>query len=291
MDVVIHAGAHITDEDRLITCLMRNRAALTGIATAVPDPQSYRKLLRDHMNAAEDGALAPDAHDTVMRAIPEAQGAERLVLSNAGFFGTPKMAIAAGTLYGAAEDRLQTLSTIFGPEDLSLCLAICNPASFLPAIFQKARVNSFDEFMNGADPRVVRWSDLIARIRSAFPDMPITVWCNEDLPLIWAEVIRTMAGLPEEAPFTGEFTLLDEIMTAPGLKRFHDYLESHPGMSESQKRRVMVAFLDKFARHDAIEEEVSIFGWTDALIDELTEGYDADLQVIQDLPEIDLITP
>jgi len=100
-----------------------------------------------------------------------------------------------------------------------------------------------------------------------------------------------MAGMPEEAPFTGEFTLLDEIMTAPGLKRFHDYLESHPGMSESQKRRVMVAFLDKFARHDAIEEEVSIFGWTDALIDELTEGYDADLQVIQDLPEIDLITP
>ncbi len=291
MDVVIHAGAHITDEDRLINCLLRNKTDLAEHGTLIPDPSSYRKLLRDLMNADKDGQMAPDAHDQVVSVLMTDDAPERLVLSNAGFFGTPKMAIATGTLYAAAERRLETLMRIFRTENLSLCMAICNPASFLPAVFQKSRVNSFDEFMNGADPQIVRWSDMIARIRTTFPDIPITVWCNEDLPLLWGEVIRRMAGLPDDAPFEGEFSLLGEIMTETGLKRFHDYIETHPGLSESQKRRVIVAFLDKFARNDAIEEEVGIHGWTDDLINALTESYDQDFLDIQTIPGIDLITP
>ena len=291
MDVVIHAGAHITDEDRLITCLLRNRAALAQQGTRVPEPQSYRKLLRDVMNAAKDGPLPAAARDEVLAATLDAASPDRLVLSNAGFFGTPKMSIAAGTLYGAAEDRLEILDRIFDGAEVTLCMAICNPATFLPAIFQKARVNSFDEFMNGADPRIVRWSELVARLRARFPSMPITLWCNEDLPLIWGEVIRSMAGLPAESGFEGEFALLEEIMTEPGLKRFHSYIETHPGLSDGQKRRVIVAFLDKFARDDAIEEEVEIFGWTDELVEALTDGYDQDLLAIQEIPDIDLITP
>ncbi len=83
-------------------------------------------------------------------------------------------------------------------------------------------------------------------------------------------------GKVPQCPETG--TKFKEIMT-------------EPGMSEAQKRRVIAAFLDKFARDEAIEEELDIFGWTDDLIDELTEIYDDDLYEIQAIPGINLITP
>ena len=62
-------------------------------------------------------------------------------------------------------------------------------------------------------------------------------------------------------------------------------------MSEIQKRRVIAAFLDKFAQEDAIEEELDMPGWSEELIDQLTEIYDDDLYAIQRIPGINLITP
>jgi len=291
MHVVIHAGAHITDEDRLVNCLMVNRTTLEGIGTNVPHPTSYRKLIRDLIQAAKNAGLNDEARDVVIDAIVKGTDVDRLILSNAGFFGTPKMAVSAGALYGATEERLAILHQIFQGDQIELFLAICNPATFLPAVFHKTPIDSFDEYMRGVDPRSVRWSELIARVREAYPDMPITVWCNEDLPLIWPELIRELGGLEPTTAIEGEFTMLKEIMAEPGMQRFRAYLNSHPGMSETQKRRVIAAFLDKFARDEAIEEELDIPGWTDDLIDQLTEIYDEDLYTIQSIPGINLITP
>lgn len=291
MQVVIHAGAHITDEDRLINCLVRNREMLAEQGINVPAPTSYRKLIRDLLQAAQNSGIAPDTRDILLDAILKGDARDRLILSNPGFFGTPKMAVSSGRLYGATEQRLGFFRQIFQGDQIELFLAICNPATFLPAVFQRTRLDSFDDYMRGADPRVVRWSEMIARIREAQPDMPITIWCNEDLPLIWAQVVRELAGLVPTDSFDGEFSFLREIMSDIGMKRFRSYVESHPGMSEIQKRRVIAAFLDKFARDDAIEEELDLPGWSDALIEELTEIYDDDLYAIQKIPGINLITP
>lgn len=291
MQVVIHAGAHVTDEDRLIKCLVSNRDALAEKGTNVPAPTSYRKLIRDLLQTAREGGLNAETRDVVMDAILRGPATDRLVLSNEGFFGTPKMAVSNGILYGATEDRLKVFQEIFAGDQLELFLAICNPATFLPAAYQRTPHDSFEEYMRDADPRSVRWSQMIARVREAHPDLPITIWCNEDLPLIWSQVIRELAGLDPNAKFDGENTLLKEIMSEAGMKRYEQYVASHPDMSETQKRRVIAAFLDKFARDEAIEEELDIPGWTEDLIDELTEIYDDDLYAIQAIPGINLITP
>ena len=62
-------------------------------------------------------------------------------------------------------------------------------------------------------------------------------------------------------------------------------------MSELQKRRVISAFLDKFALADEIEEELDMPGWTDALVEELSDLYDADMDAIQQIPGITMVTP
>lgn len=291
MQVVIHAGAHITDEDRLITCLAANRDRLAEQGTNIPAPTRYRKLIRDLMQSAESAPLSGETREVVLDAILQGEASDRLVLSSEGFFGTPKMAISPGVLYAATEARMATLREIFKGDQIELFVAICNPATFLPAMFQKTKFGDFDAFMRGSDPRALRWSEMIGRVRDAFPDLPITLWCNEDLPLIWAQVVREMAGLDPVAPIEGEFALLEEIMTPEGMTRFSAYLDQRPGMSEVQKRRVIAAFLDKFAQDEAIEEELDLPGWNEALIDELTEIYDEDLFAIRAIASINVITP
>lgn len=291
MQVVIHAGAHITDEDRLVNTLITNRDLLAENGTNIPHPNTYRKLIRDVFHTAQQSGISSDTRDVILDAILKGPANDRLFLSNPGFFGTPKMAVSSGYLYMASEERLAVLKSIFQQDKLELFMGLCNPASFLPAVFQKSRHTDFDEYMRHMDPRVVRWSEMVTRLRNAFPDLPITIWCNEDLPLVWAQVLREMAGLDPTAEISGEFNLLREIMTEAGLNRFKAYVASHPGMSEIQKRRVIAAFLDKFAKEDAIEEELDLPGWTDDLIEELTEIYDEDLYLIQRIPGINLITP
>ena len=291
MQVIIHAGAHKTDEERLLKCLHKNTPMLGKAGVDVPPPRSYRKLFRDTLHAAKDVGLSLEAREVILDAVTTIEQPERLILSNAGFFGTPKMAVSAGRFYSAADIRMPVINEIFADDEVELFFALRNPASFLPAVFKDSRVNTFADFTHGADPRAMRWSEMFKRLRQALPRMGITVWCNEDTPLIWGEVIREMAGLDPTTPFDGEYMLLQEIMSKPGLQRFESYLEQNPGMSEMQKRRVIAAFLDKFAYEDEIEEEFDLPGWTEELIDDLTEAYDDDLYEIERIPGVTLITP
>ncbi len=80
-------------------------------------------------------------------------------------------------------------------------------------------------------------------------------------------------------------------MSSQGLSRFKDYLNEHPGMSEIQKRRVIAAFLEKFGLEDELEEELDLQGWTEELVQSLTEAYDEDVFLIERIPGVTLITP
>ena len=61
------------------------------------------------------------------------------------------------------------------------------------------------------------------------------------------------------------------------MQRFAAYLKSHPDMTEIQKRRVISAFLDKFALEEEIEDELDLAGWTKDLMDDMTDAYDEDM--------------
>ena len=130
----------------------------------------------------------------------------------------------------------------------------------------------------------VTWNETV-------PDMKITCWCHEDTPLIWGEVMRELAGLSPEHRLDGEFDMLTDIMSPEGMRRFEAYLAAHPGMSESQRRRVMVAFLDKYARADAIEEELDLPGWDAARVAALTARYEEDLDSIARMPGVKTLAP
>ncbi|OWU83378.1 hypothetical protein ATO6_18080 [Oceanicola sp. 22II-s10i] len=289
MEIVLHAGAHCTDVDRLVKCLLKNKDLFLQKGIAVPGPSRYRKLLRDTVKAMIKDAPADGARDILLDQIVEQDGATRVLLSDENFFCVPKLAVSGGLLYPRAEQRLTDLAELFGSDHLTLCLGIRNPATYLPALFAESPHDDFLTFLDGTDPALLRWSELIARIRAAHPEIEITVWCNEDTPLIWGSIIREVAGLEHGTKIIGGFDLLADIMSKEGMQRFRAYLHAHPVMTERQKRRVIAAFLDKFAIEDEIEEELDLPGWDEAYVDMLSERYDEDVFEIERIPDVHFI--
>ena len=291
MQVIFHTGAHCTDDERLLKCLLRNKEGFAKSGVAVPGPSKYRQLLKDTFKAMQSADPSSEARDILIDVFLDEEIADRVILSDTFFFGSKGMAVGQGQFYPDAAARMTKLRKLFPFDQVEMFMAIRNPATFLPAVMRNATSKRFFDTMQGADPRELRWSHTIQQIRDAVPDVSLTIWCNEDTPLIWAQIIREMAGLEHGDEIIGGFDLIRSIISKEGSKRLRLYLHKHQDMSEVQKRRVMAAFLDKFALEDQVEVELDLHGWTDELVDELTEIYDEDVFRIQRIPGVQLIAP
>jgi hypothetical protein len=85
--------------------------------------------------------------------------------------------------------------------------------------------------------------------------------------------------------------LLAQIMSAEGLERLRAYLISHPPGSPALRRKVVSAFLDKFALPDRIEMEVELPGWVEDTVRALTDAYDQDVARIATMPGVTFLAP
>lgn len=291
MQVIVHTGAHATEEDRLLKSLLRNKEDFSKRGVAVPGPGKYRSLLKDCFAALEAGTPAADSRDVLWDAILDEEEADRVVLSNPHFFGSQRSALQEDLLYPEAVQRMQYMQQLFPYDQIEIFMGLRNPAGFLPALLEKASPRRLREVRKQTDPRQLRWSEMMTRLRQAVPDIAITVWCYEDMPLIWGQILRDMAGIEPHEVLQGDLDLLTTIMSAEGMTRLRAYLKAHGDMSEMQKRRVYAAFLDKFALEEALEEELDLPGWTDELVDSLTEIYDEDIYQLQRIPGVTLIAP
>lgn len=292
MHIILHAGTLATDDGRLMKTLARNAESFAARGIALPDPARYRQLLRDTVVSMRRADPAPEAREVLLDALLDRPEEEvtRLVLSNDRFFAAPQQAFAGGVLFPQAEERLANLRRLFDGDTVELRLAIRDPASFLPAVLAIRKDASLADMMDGLDPSDMRWSNLIGRLREGVPDVPITVWCSEDSPVLWGTILRDIAGLEEGTKIAGAFDVLSEIMSAEGMQRFRAYLGEHPDLTEPLKRRTMLAFLDKYAVDEMVEEELDIPDWTDATVDDLTAAYEEDVAEIGRMEGVRLLS-
>jgi hypothetical protein len=290
MRIVYHLGAHFTDEERLLKCLLKNREVLSQYGVVVPGPKRYRNLLRDTAIQLKGSAASRDTQALILDKIMEEDVADRMVMSWDSFLSLAPWALD-GTLYPAAGDRVRAFSQIFPEIEAEFHLSIRNPATFLPALFEKLPNKTYEDFIGKTDIFDLHWSDVIERILAQNPGTPLTIWCDEDTPLIWPEVLRIVAGLPDDAALEGENDLLASLMSGEGMSRMQTYLQSHPPASVMQRRKVVSAFLDKFALPERIETTIEMPGWTSELVDELTTTYEQDVHRIANMPGVTFIAP
>ena len=291
MQIAFHIGLHHTDDDRLLKCALKNNDVLQKQNISVPGPSRYRRVLREAIQALDGQMPDAGARDVVLDAICDSDQPDRLVMAFDNFICVRNRVFEEGQVYGQTEEKLAGLQNIFPLDEIELFIGLRNPATFVPALFESCDERDFGTFLAGVDPAALRWSHLIDRIRTVLPDAQVNVWCNEDTPLIWGQLVREFCGLEANTQLNGGFDLLAEIMSQEGMQRLRSYLASHPPATEVQRRRILSAFLDKFALDEEIEEELDLPGWTEEFVEAMTTIYDDDVFEISRIPGVNFISP
>ena len=286
MDIVFHIGANCTDDDRLLKSLLKNADIFAEHGVKVPGPGKYRRLIRETIQGLNGAQPAPNTRAFLLDDILDGDQPSRLVLSNSNFICIPNRVFDNGVFYDQAESKIRGLLSLFPQDKIELSLAIRDPATFVPDVFAKSKAPTFEKFMKGYHPALIRWSDLIRRIRNTAPDCKLTVWCNEDTPLLWPTLIRTLSGVPPQTSINGGYDLLSAIMETEGMTRMLAYMRSHPPQNEMQKNKIIVAFLNKYAIEDEMEETIDLPNMTEDAIAELTSLYDADVALIRQMEDV-----
>lgn len=289
MRIVYHLGAHCTDEERLVRCLLKNRALLNDQGILVPSPTRYRKLLRDTAVQLKGASATVETQALVLEQIMDEDEADRLILSWDSFLSFPQWVLRS-TMYPFAGERIRAFTQIFPGIETEFHLAIRNPATFLPALYAKQKGKSHEEFLEETDPLQLRWSDVIIQIVVQNPGVPLTIWADEDTPLIWNEVLQAVAGHADDTRLEDTDELLAGIMTPDGLARMRNYITTHPPQTVAQRRRIVSAFLDKFSLPDKIEMQFGMPGWTQATVEAMTTAYLEDIERIRAMPEVHFIS-
>lgn len=291
MHIVYHLGAHGTDEERLIRCLLKNRALLADQGIAVPAPTRYRRLLRDTAVQLRGAKASPESEQLILEQILEEDRPERLVLSWDSFLSFPQWALRK-RLYEFAGERLLAFTRIFPSASAEFCLGLRNPATLLPVLFEKQKEpRDYAAFIGETDPESLLWSDVIARIRALNPDIPMTIWCDEDTPLIWPEVLQAVAGHAPGTPLSDTDELLSLIMSPEGFARMQARLASQPPASTAGARQLVSTFLEEFAVPEKLEMQFSLPGWDQARVSAISQSYHEDLGRIAAMPGVTLLRP
>ncbi|MDE9450472.1 hypothetical protein J3R80_08330 [Aliiroseovarius sp. Z3] len=289
MQICFHLGAHCTDDDNLTKSLLKNSGNLAKMGVAVPGPGRYRGLLADALVKLQGARADDDTQDMLLDTFVDRTDAKRLILGHKNFMGAPHRSIENNQLYHLAKRNTVWIRNLFANHEVSFFIGLRNPATFVPAILNAVPAHDRASLLAQIDPHGLRWSDMLLTIREANPGTPITVWCNEDTPLLWLEIMQVIAGVSDSTPMDGALDILRPIMTPDGFDRMVDYMGKTEIPSPQQRQRVIITFLEKFAIQDAVEEEIDLPGWTAAMVDDLSDAYDRDLEQIQRIEGVTLL--
>ena len=292
MHIVFHVGVHHTDERRLFKSLHANSDTLAAHGMLVPEQEQYRPVLSDTLQKLRGNLASAELQDAVLDAILEDAEGDRVLFSNDNFACMPGAIFMNGKFYARLAKRASWLRNVFPDFQVSIAMALRDPATLVPATYQNLKdAPPFPDWMNELNLGALSWLKVVEEMRAEMPDTPFILWCNEDTPLIWPEVMQAVSAHPAGLSLQETDLLMREIMTESGYERMRTYLQSHPPKSIEQRRRVATAFLDKFAKPEAMVEEIDLEGWSEGIMDTLSEQYETEVDVIAQMPGVQFILP
>ena len=275
----------------MLGSLLKNRALLAEDGVIVPPLMRYRTVLHDTARALAGRPASDEVQQALLEAIVDEARVERLIFSDPRLICINRLVVQGAQIWPMIDRQAAALRALFPQAHVEFFIGMRNPATLIPALYAGSRFKDFAEFTAGMQPHAATWSELLRRLRRAQPDAPITVWCNEDTPLLWADIIREITDIAHNVALRGLDDLVETIMDRTGFERMQQYLTDNPPDTEMQRRRILGAFLDRYALEAEIEEELDLPGWTPAMIDQITQSYEDDMAEIVTIPGVKLLTP
>lgn len=310
MQIVYHLGAHCTDEGRLVHSLGRDRELLAAAGTVIPDPRRYRDVFQKLLPVLGKGPASPDMQEMFLDAILDEDGAQRVVLSNPSFLGSPSQLFGKSGIAPTLAQRMRELADLAPGAGTEFFLGLRNPATLIPALLTEVSSLTYDDLVGDCRMDDLTWRPAIEAARMACPDLGLTVWLNEDSPLLWPQLLRALGGFRPEINPVGGLDLLGQLVTREGMKQLqaaidgtgtaaHSPVEPNvalerlkaalgggvlrgPAPKETKDTSLSryAEILSQHARPGAMEMEVSVPGWSGEHVAAITARYEADAAVI-----------
>lgn len=291
MKIIYHMGAHGTEEDLILRVLLRNRSRLSGLGIAIPPPSRYRQIVIEAIRNLRGAPASPEMQEMLLDALLEDEKAERIILSYENFLATPGNGVGQSGLYPFAGERPQFFANLFPGAESEFHMALRHPAGLVHTLLQRQPQRSYEDVMGDIDPRALRWAPVVRRMLAGAGGHRLVLWCSEDAPLIWPEVIRRICGVSPEVPILGNVALLARLLGGPGLDWLNQEAKTNPPTTIAARRALVSRALELYANEDELEVTLPFPGWDEALLAQLDRNYDADIAEIAALPGVEFIAP
>ena len=292
MQVAIHLGAHATSGELLRDTFLANAEILQSHGVSCVSPERYVADLSTTMSRFKE-APPPRVQNRIAAKVSGFPDPKRIIISFEDTLCPPEKIFQGGLLYDSAAWVPRWLRAMFSNHEVAFFMAIRNPATFIPAAFETCakRPANIGSYLDGTNLDLLRWSDVIYAIREAAPDCPLTVWCHEDSPFIWPQILHAQAGLQSPVPIRGEFEIIKQIMTPEGMQLMLAELSENRPASMNGLMQVIARFLQDHAVEDEVVETLDFPGWTPELVATLTRDYLEDVEEIANMEGVRLIAP
>lgn len=290
MQVAFHVGVHGTDDDRVLRCLQMNSDLLARRHVEVVPKEVNEPILNEALLALKGGVASPEMEEVVLDALLESDRVNRLVFSRATFLGLPRRAFDGDGLLAPAGPKMRALANIFPAGQCEFFMALKNPATYLPHVLRRAGKQG-DEAAATLEPEEMRWAPTLRRVLREIGGRRLVLWCNEDTPLIFPEVMRQMIGIPADEPLAGEMLMAERVLTENGRELLAKRLRKKRPASIAERRRITSAVLEEHHDAEAIRFQIDMPGWDQRTVDRITAAYDADVAEIAALPGVEFIAP
>ena len=195
---------------------------------------------------------------------------------------------ANGTWFEGLGDRAARLRAVLAPAPVAFMLCLRNPAMLLSDALASTEYSGFEADL--PNPFTLSWANVLRDLRTHVPDVPITVWCAEESPLIWGRVLSAVGAPPEKLTLEAHIHLAKSLMNAEGSKRLTKYLHQRPELPDELRARVISIFIEKFTPPEKLEADVTIPDWSEDKQLRMDASYAADLEEVATIDGVTFIT-
>ena len=287
MQILFHIGAHATDQGLLIRSILRNRGDLSKEGIIVPGPSRYRELIGNVSTTLRGEPASSDTEELLLEAIGDDDHAERIVLSNEHFLCRDSVVLSEEGLYPKAQ-KSAWLRNCFPSHDVEFAIALRNPATLVPDILARLPEDEQASALERLQLERLRWLDVIIDIAASNPETPLLVWCHEEAPFIWGDLIRELTAHDPSTRLVGDTDMLEQLMSHDGVSKLSDFLESQGSVTREQRIQAITAFLDAHAAED-LEAEIDLPGWTADTVRQISNDYDEDIAAIAEINTVTMV--
>ena len=291
MQVVFHCGVHGTDLYRMVKTLTQNRDWLLTHGVEALTPAKHRDIFNEALTALNGDPSTPEMEQVMLDAILDTDNPRRVIFSTPTFLGKASRAASSDGLYAKAGGQLAALANLFPSAETEFFIALKNPATLIPYVASQDNTGPYEQWMGAIPPESLRWAPAIRAIQAAVPDSRLVIWCHEDTSLIWPEVVRRIATMPSDVPLRAGLQVLGDILSPEGLQMVRDEMAKQERLTVDTRREIFAAALAAHALPDQMEIDIDLPGWTQDLVDHITELYDQDVAEIAALSGVEFIAP